>query len=162
VARCLIVGCGCRGRLLAERLRVAGHVVRGTTRRPSALPAIEAVGADGVLADPDRVASLVPALPAVSVACVLLGSADGPPAALAAMHGPRLEMLLSRMLDSTVHGLVYEAAGTVDAAVLESGAALVTAACTHSMIPFELLRADPTDYSSWADTALACVQRITR
>jgi len=137
-------------------------VVRGTTRRPSELPAIDAAGAEGVLADPDRIASLVSALPAVSVACVLLGSANGPSAALAALHGPRLEMLLSRMLDSTVHGVVYEAQGTVDAGVLESGAALVAAECTRSMIPFELLRADPADYAGWAEAALACVQRVTR
>jgi hypothetical protein len=136
--------------------------VRGTTRRSSELPAIEAAGAEGVLGDPDRIASLVSALPAVSVACVLLGSATGPSAALAALHGSRLEMLLSRLLDSTIHGVVYEAAGTVDAAVLEAGAALVSAACTRSMIPFELLRADPLDYSAWTDAALACVLRVTR
>jgi hypothetical protein len=116
-----------------------------------------------VLADPDRLATLVPAFAGVSVICVLLGSASGPDPALAALHGPRLEMLLSRMLDSPVHGIVYEAAGTVDGRLLTSGAALVSDVCRRSRISFALLRADPAEgYTSWADAALDCTERVIR
>jgi prephenate dehydrogenase len=34
MARALIVGCGCRGRMLGRRLVDAGWLVRGTTRDP--------------------------------------------------------------------------------------------------------------------------------
>ena len=43
----------------------------------------------------------------------LLGSATGEPAAVAALHGPRLERLLEEIVDTPVRGFVYEAAGTV-------------------------------------------------
>ena len=64
MARVLIVGCGCRGRALAAALVDEGHAVRGTTRaRGVGSPAIEAAGAEAVLADPDRLATLLPHLP---------------------------------------------------------------------------------------------------
>jgi uncharacterized protein YbjT (DUF2867 family) len=161
VARCLIVGCGCRGRQLAVQLRARGHVVRGTTRRSSGRAAIEAVGAEAVLADPDRIATLAPALEHVSVACVLLGGARGSDAALAALHGPRLEMLLARIIDTTVRGVVYEAAGSVDGGLLRAGAALVATACGRSMIPFALVELDAAaGYAAWTDAALACVAQV--
>ena len=62
MARALIVGCGCRGRALAGELVTAGHEVRGTTRRSERLAEIEATGAEAVLADPDRLATVVPQL----------------------------------------------------------------------------------------------------
>ena len=76
MARVLIVGCGCRGRLLAEAVRADGHAVRGTTRDASGLEAIEAAGAEGVVADPDRLGTLMRALAGVTAVCWLLGSAD--------------------------------------------------------------------------------------
>jgi len=81
VARVLIIGCGCRGRRLAVELRERGHVIRAP---PAAerLAAIEAAGAEAVLADPDRLATLVAALDHVTVAVLLLGSATGEPAQL--------------------------------------------------------------------------------
>ena len=75
------------------------------------------------MGDPDVVGTLVRSFEHVSVACVLLGSAEGTPAQLAALHGTRLEMLLARMLDTTVRGIVYEASGSVDRDVLAAGAA---------------------------------------
>lgn len=109
------------------------------------------------MGDPDRIATLVPALDGVTVACVLLGSAVGPPAGLAALHGTRLEMLLTKIVDTTVRGIVYEAAGTVDAAVLAAGAALVRTLCQDSRIPYALLEADPADHRGWTIAALAAV-----
>jgi Trk K+ transport system NAD-binding subunit len=141
LARCLIIGCGCRGLVLARELAVRGHVVRATTRDPGRVGEIEATGAQAVVADPDRIATLIPALEHAGVACILLGSAVGSPEALAALHGSRLEMLLLRILDTTVRGVVYEAGGTVDAAVLAAGADRVRGFCEGSRIPYALLDA---------------------
>jgi hypothetical protein len=105
-------------------------VVRGTTRRPERCAEIEAAGAEAVVADPDRVATLAPALAGVAVVCVLLGSASGSAEQLAALHGPRLEMLLSRILDTPVRGFVYEQA---------AGAELVSATCGRSRIPYAVV-----------------------
>jgi hypothetical protein len=108
--------------------------------------------------DPDRIATLTPALDQVTVACVLLGSAVASPAQLAALHGTRLEMLLSRMIDTTVRGMVYEAAGSVDADLLAAGAALVRGRCEDSRIPYALLDADPREHLAWIAAAVAAVQ----
>ena len=157
MARCLIIGCGCRGRSLAAELVGRGHAARGTTRDPGQREAIEASGAEAFVGHPDRIATLVPALDQVTIVCVLLGSAGGPPAGLAALHGTRLEMLLTKIVDTTVRGVVYEAAGTVDPAVLAAGAALVRARCEDSRIPYALLEADPADHHAWTLAAVAAV-----
>jgi uncharacterized protein YbjT (DUF2867 family) len=157
VARCLIVGCGCRGLSLAARLRADGHAIRGTTRRQAHVAEIEAAGAEPFLGDPDRVATLAPALAQVGVACLLLGSASGPREQLAALHGTRLEMLLERMLDTTVRGIVYEAAGSVDPELLHAGAERVARACERSLIPYVVLSTDPSDLPAWLDAAAAGV-----
>jgi nucleoside-diphosphate-sugar epimerase len=157
LARCLIIGCGCRGLSLTRELIAAGHAVRGTTRDPGRRAEIEAAGAEAVIGDPDVVATLARSLEHVSIACVLLGSAVGSPEQLAALHGTRLEMLLTRMLDTTVRGIVYEAAGSVDAALLGAGAARVRERCEDSRIPYALLEADPADVDAWTVAAVAAV-----
>jgi uncharacterized protein YbjT (DUF2867 family) len=159
LARCLIIGCGCRGRLLAAELIARGHAVRGTTRDPDRRAEIEAVGAQAVTGDPDVVATLAGALDHVAVACILLGSAVGPPGKLAALHGGRLEMLLTRMVDTTVRGVVYEAAGTVDPAVLQAGATRVRMRCEDAHIPYAMLDADTTDRHAWTLAAVAAIER---
>lgn len=158
MARCLIIGCGCRGRSLARELVARGHAVRGTTRSPAGLAAIEAAGAEAVLGDPDVVGTLVRSFEHVGVACVLMGSAVGTPERLAALHGPRLEMLMTRMLDTTVRGVVYEAVGSVDRELLTAGAELVRERCEDSRIPYTLLLADPRDHDAWAAAAAGAVQ----
>jgi uncharacterized protein YbjT (DUF2867 family) len=160
MARCLIIGCGCRGRSLATELIAAGHAVRGTTRDPERAGEIEAIGAEAVVGDPDVVATLARSLEHVSVACVLLGSAVGSPEQLAALHGTRLEMLLTRMIDTTVHGIVYEASGSVDRALLDAGAALVRERCEDARIPFALLDADPAGWSAWTSAAVRGVEGV--
>lgn len=157
MARCLIIGCGCRGRLLARELIAGGHSVRATTRSAAGLEAIEAVGAEAVLGNPDVIGTLVRSFEHVSVACVLLGSAEGTAAQLAALHGTRLEMLLTRMLDTTVRGVVYEAAGSVDRELLSAGAALVRGRCEDSRIPYVLLDADPAEPRAWTAAAARAV-----
>jgi hypothetical protein len=112
-----------------------------------------------VIGDPDVVATLAGSLEHVSVACVLLGSAVGSPDQLGALHGTRLEMLLTRMLDTTVRGIVYEAVGSVDRSVLEAGAAQVLERCEDSRIPYALLEADPADADAWTVAAVAAVNR---
>ena len=105
MARVLIVGCGCRGRELAAELAREGHSVRGTTRDAARARDIEAAGVEAVVADPDRLATLVPHLEGVSAACWLMGAVDEE-----ALHGPRLESFLEHLVDTPVHGVVYEPA----------------------------------------------------
>jgi hypothetical protein len=137
-----------------------GHVVRGTTRDPRRVGQIEAAGAEAVVGDPDRIATLAGALEHVGVACVLLGSAAGQARQLEALHGSRLEMLLSRMLDSTVRGIVWEAAGGVDPDLLQAGAQRVRTFCEDSRIPYAMLEADPSDHDAWLAAAIAAVERV--
>ncbi len=159
MARALIVGCGCRGLELTRSLRLAGHAVRATTRDPGRRAEIEAAGAEAFVGDPDRVSTLAPALAHVGVACLLLGSASGSEAALTALHTTRLDMLLERMLDTTIRGIVYEAAGTVPDEILAAGTARVRDACERSLIPYVLLMADPSDHAAWTGAAAEAVAR---
>jgi nucleoside-diphosphate-sugar epimerase len=159
VARCLIVGCGCRGLALTRELRAAGHVVRGTTRNPGRCAEIEAAGAQPHVGDPDRVASIASAFAHVGVALLLLGSAQGTREQLEALHGTRLDMLLERMLDTTVRAVVYERAGSVPDDVLAAGAERVRFACERSLIPFVLLDADPHDHAGWLTAAVSAVDQ---
>jgi hypothetical protein len=141
-------------------MRDAGHVVRGTTRDPDREGTLAAAGVEPFVCDPDRVGTLVPALANVGAVCVLLGSAVDDVDQLAALHGPRLEMLLGKLIDTTVRGLVYEAAGTVPPRVLRHGAELVSAAAEQSHIPFVLLDADPLDHQTWLGLARSAVEGL--
>ena len=67
-----------------------------------------------MVADPDRLGTLMPALAGVTVVCWLMGSAEDS----LDVHGARLRSLMEHLVDTPVRGLVYEAAGTVDAALL--------------------------------------------
>ena len=157
--RCLIIGCGCRGLALAGALQADGHAVRGTTRDPDRQVVIAAAGVEPFVGDPDRVGTLVPALQHVGVICVLLGSAVGD---VSSLHDSRLEMLLGKLIDTTVRGVVYEAAGSVPADVLARGAERVGAVCELSRIPFALLDADPADHVSWLQRAIAAVDSVMK
>jgi hypothetical protein len=157
LARILIVGGGCRGRSLAAELVAEGHALRITTRDEAGRAAIEAVGAECWIGNPDVVGSLRYALENVTVLCWLLGSARGAPHELAALHGPRLRMMLSNTIDSTVRGVVYEAAGSVDEGVLAGGARVVQAARRSWEIPCAVLAADPASASDWAREARSAI-----
>lgn len=160
MARVLIVGCGCRGQSLARALRGEGHAVRGTTRTEERRGAIEAAGAEVWIGDPDRIATISYALADVTILCWLMGSATGSAEQVAALHGSRLRMLLERSIDTTVRGMLYEAAGSVDSALLEGGAETVRAACGYSEIPHALLGADPADHDAWLAAAIGAVERL--
>ena len=160
MARVLIVGCGCRGQALARELISAGHAVRGTTRDPAGTAAIAGAGAEPYVGDPDRIATLMEGLAAVSVVVWLLGTARGPSEAVAALHGPRLRMLCEKVVDTPVRGLVYEGAGTVAPDVLEAGRIVATAAHETWQIPLEVLTRDPADFEPWLAAAASAVDRL--
>jgi uncharacterized protein YbjT (DUF2867 family) len=154
----MIVGCGCRGRELTWELRAAGHAVRGTTRAREHAAEIEAAGAEPVLADPDRLGTLMTQLHGVSLLCWLMGSAEG--ATAEALHGPRLRTLLERLVDTPVRGVVYEAAGSVLPEVLAGGAAAVREASARWSIPAEVVEADPRDREAWLAAMTGAVERL--
>ena len=160
MARALVVGCGCRGRELATRLVADGHAVRGTTRDGSRLAAIESAGAEAVIADPNRLATLIPQIEGVALLFWLMGSAAGEPEAVAALHGPRLESLLEALVDTPVRGVVYEAAGSVRGEWLEQGAEIARRASATYRLPLELLTRDPADHGAWRAQGLAAAGRL--
>jgi uncharacterized protein YbjT (DUF2867 family) len=161
VARALIVGCGCRGRALGRRLVAAGWEVRGTARTPGAAEDVVAAGLEGAVADPDHPGSILDQVAGVTLVFWLLGSASGEPPAVSAIHGPRLERLLEKLVDSPVRGFVYEASGTAARADLEHGAALVRAAGERWRIPVALVDANPGDWEAWTAAMLAAAERLT-
>jgi hypothetical protein len=156
VARVLIVGCGCRGRSLAAALLADGHAVRGTTRDGARAGAIEESGAEAVVADPDRLGTLMPALAGVSAICWLMGGAGDAPA----VNGERLQTLTARLVDTHVHGLVYEAAGPAGASLLGPGAEIVRTAAAIWHMPVEVVTVDPADHGAWLAAMRAAVGRI--
>ena len=156
MARALIVGCGCRGSSLAAALAASGHAVRGTTRSPARLPDLESAGIDGVIADPDRLGTLVPALAGVTVVCWLMGSAKDSPD----VHGPRLRSLMEHLVDTPVRGLVYEAAGSAGAALLAEGASIVRQASQTWHMPVEIVDTDPASHEAWLEAMEAAVERL--
>jgi uncharacterized protein YbjT (DUF2867 family) len=158
LARVLIVGCGCRGRALGVALAGAGHAVRGTSRSPDRLGELEKKGIEGAVADPDRLGTLMPALAGVTVVCWLMGSAEDSPD----VHGPRLRSLMEHLVDTPVRGLVYEAAGTVNAALLAEGASIVREASQTWHIPVEMVDTDPAAAEDWVEAMTAAVERLVR
>jgi hypothetical protein len=146
--------------MLAGALRERGHTVRGTTRDPARIADLAAAGVEPVLADPDRVSTLVPAFAQAGVACVLLGSASGTTEALSSLHSTRLEMLLEKMVDTTLRGVVYESAGSAGEELLAYGAARVERECARWGLPHALLDADPGDPVSWTAAAAEAVERV--
>ena len=59
-----------------------------------------------------------------------------------------------------MRGLLYEAAGSVDASLRNQGAETVRAACGYSEIPHALPEADPRDHEAWLAAALAAVGQM--
>ena len=145
MARFLIVGGGQRALDLATQLRSEGHAPRMTTRDPARRAAIEAVGGECVIADPDVVGTLRYALDNVTILMWLLGCVDAEP-----LHGSRWKMMLERTIDTTVRGIVYER-GTDD------GEALTRQMAEYNGIPYAIIDAatDP-----WVPAAQAAVAEL--
>lgn len=135
MARALIVGCGCRGCELGERLLGEGWQARGTSRREEGLAAIEAAGIEPALADPEDPGTVLDLVGDVATVYWLLGSAEGPAENLEAIHGPRLERLLERLVETPVRRFVYEADGSVAPAILARGSSIVRSAGERWRIP---------------------------
>lgn len=136
MARALIVGCGCRGRELGTQLLGEGWAVRGTSRREEGLAAIEAVGIEPAVADPDRPGTILELVNDVAILVLLLGGAVGSEAELAAIHGPRLERLMEHLVETPVRGVLYE--GT------EEGAEVVRSAGRTWRIPVRTISPSPS------------------
>ncbi len=151
MARALIVGCGCRGRQLGKRLLARDWQVRGTSRREQGLAEIEAAGIEPALADPSRPDTVLDLVGDVTVVYWLLGSAQGDDEELAAVHGPRLDRVLERLVETPVRGFVYEAAGGVDPILLARGKESVEAASETWKMPAAFILVDPADEETWPD-----------
>jgi uncharacterized protein YbjT (DUF2867 family) len=146
MARVLIVACGCRGRALASGLAERGVRVRGTTRDPARLAEIEAAGAEAVVADPDRLGTLLAHLEGVTVVAWLLATAGAP-----ALHDERLRSLLEKLVDTPVRGFVYEEGG---------GAEVVGAAEAGFRLPVAVVEEDPGEHDRWLGAMMGAVDRV--
>jgi uncharacterized protein YbjT (DUF2867 family) len=151
LARALIVGCGRHGRELGRRLRGEGWAVRGTSRREEGLAGIEAAGIEPALAAPERPGSVLDLVGDVAVLYLLLGSVRGEAEEVTAIHGPRLERLLERLVDTPVRGVVYEAAGSVDDGLLAAGAEIIRGASRVWHIPVEVVTTERSSPTAWSD-----------
>lgn len=160
MARALIVGCGCRGQALGSRLLSAGWRVRGTTRTPGATEDILAAGLEAAVADPGRPGSILDHVGDVTVVLWLVGSARGEPEEVSAIHGPCLERVLEKLVDTAVRGFVYEAAGSVPGELLEAGARIVREAGERWRLPAAVVDEDPRDWEAWTEAMLAAIERL--
>ena len=156
MARFLIVGCGCRGQALARELVAAGHIVRGTTRDPAKVAAIEAAGVEGVVADPYRLATVMPLLDGASAVLWLMGTANGSADAVEAVHGPRLESMLELIVDTHARGFVYETGG------VEREVGVHAARCAEEVyeMPIAILDEDPGNHGQWLAAARQAALRL--
>ena len=100
-----------------------GHAVRVTTRAEPGRAAIEATGAECWIGTPERLGTLRAALESVTVVCWLSGDRAGGEEEVRALHTSRLEFFLGQVIDTTVRGFVYEAAGPRRGDVLADGRA---------------------------------------
>ncbi len=156
----LLVGGGCRGLALTRELVADGHAVRAVTRTEAGRAAIEAAGAECWIGDPDVVGTLRYALESVTIVVWALGTASGTPEAVAALHGPRLQMMLSKIIDTTVRGVVYEAAGTIGPQAFATGIAELERMGRLNEIPHMIVSADPTDQGRWAVAVSHAMKRM--
>jgi hypothetical protein len=139
LARALIVGCGCRGRELGTELAGLGWQVRGTSRSADGIEAIEAAGIEPAEADPDRPGTVLELCGDVAVVVWLLGGSSGAAEAISAIHGPRLERLLEKLVDTPVRGFAYEATGSAPRELLDGGRRIVDRAAETWRIPVTFL-----------------------
>jgi hypothetical protein len=151
MARALIVGCGCRGRLVGKRLLAEGWEVRGTSRTEDGFAAIEAAGIEPAFADPLQPHTVLELVGDVTIVLWPFASAKGPPEELSAIHGSRLERLMERLIETPVRGFVYEMKGTVNPILLEHGSEVLEAAGDTWHVGIACVFVDPRDPHDWAE-----------
>jgi hypothetical protein len=107
---------------------------------------------EAAIADPDRPGTVLELCGDAGVVVWLLGSAVGEEEALASIHGPRLERLLEKLVDSPVRGFAYEAAGSVPPEHLQVGREIVEGAGERWRIPVTVIDWS-RDEPAWAERA---------
>ncbi len=128
--------------------------MRVVTRREDARAQIEATGAECWIGDPNRLGTLRGVLEGVTIACWLFGGATGTEEQLQALHGARLRAFMESAIDTTVRGLLYEAAGpSIPAGALAEGERIAREIAERNSIPLTILRADPADMHRWLEQA---------
>lgn len=137
-----------------------GHAVRVTTRGEPGRAAIETAGAECWIGTPERLSTLRAALESVTIVCWLLGTATGAEEEVRALHASRLEFFLGQVIDTTVRGFVYEAAGSVPGDALAAGAEIARTVAARNAIPVEILRADPEDRARWSQDTRAAIDTL--
>ena len=68
-------------------------------------------------------------------------------------------MMLSKVIDTTVRGVVYEAAGTIDPQAFATGIAELERMGRLNEIPHEVVDADPTDQRTWVAAVRRAIGR---
>ena len=160
MARVLIVGCGCRGRALAARAgRRGARRARHHARPGAAVEAIEAAGAEGVVADPDRLGTLLPLLAGVTVVCWLMGKRRGPPRPSCTARACRP---CSSVVDTPVRGVVYEAAGSGRRRAADGRAPTRSRAAERApgACRWRVIDADPAEHAAWLAEMRAAVDGV--
>lgn len=160
MARLLIIGGGQRGIWLAGKVAEQGHASRILTRERGRRAEIEGIGAQCAIGTPDRLATMIGALDGVSIACWLLGCATGEQEQVRALHDLRLRSFMVKTIDTTIRGVIYEAAGSVPADVLSSGVQIATEVAEVNQIPLAVLRCDPARRESWRAEAQGAVDAL--
>ncbi len=145
--RALLIGGGRPGLALTRSLVARGDAVRFVTRKPEFAAMIEAAGGEPWIGDPDRIGTLRYALDNVTVLLWLLGPAADPD-----LHGPRLQMMLDRTIDTTVRGFLYE--GT------DGGAAIVAAMGDYNEIPYRRLTVPREPEDRWGAAVLEAIDGL--
>ena len=91
----------------------------------------------------------------------LLGSAVGEPEVIAAVHGPRLERLIEKLVDTPVRGFVYEAAGRVQRRAPRARRARSSATRrSGGESRSQVVAQDPGDWEAWTEAMLAAAERL--
>lgn len=121
--------------------------MRIVTRSDARRAAIEALGAECCIGDPNRLGTLRGVLEGVTVACWLLATATGSPEQLQELHVSRLPAFLGQAIDSTMRGFLYEAPA--------EGAQLVREIAQRNAIQATAITADPRDAGLWLRDARA-------
>jgi hypothetical protein len=67
---------------------------------------------------------------------------------------------MEHLVDTPVRGLVYEASGQADAALLATGAQIVRDASLTWHIPSQVVATDPADHEAWLAAMKEAVERL--